>query len=111
MTQWGAQHTCLNPTLSQDHSKLTLDIIANNIKGMFYLFIDCVVWIVYYIKNMTNGIMCCNYFLLNLGNKYLVSHFCVFNNLSISISGKISKFGEVWFLQFAEPSFSGWPHD
>ncbi|KAG4924769.1 hypothetical protein JHK87_050309 [Glycine soja] len=33
VTQWGGQHTCLNPTLAQDHSKLTLDTIANNIKG------------------------------------------------------------------------------
>ncbi|KAH1198658.1 hypothetical protein GmHk_18G052195 [Glycine max] len=34
VTQWGGQHTCLNPTLAQDHSKLTLDTIANNIKGV-----------------------------------------------------------------------------
>ncbi|KAL5123902.1 hypothetical protein HKD37_02G004397 [Glycine soja] len=34
VTQWGGPHTCLNMTMTQDHEKLDLDLIATCVVGM-----------------------------------------------------------------------------
>jgi len=41
VTQWGGPHTCLNMTMTQDHQKLDLDLIATCVVGTCFMFILC----------------------------------------------------------------------
>ena len=36
VTKWGERHTCINAMLTQDHEKLSADVISNIILGTIY---------------------------------------------------------------------------